>query len=457
VTLSLDMDGVIQLVTFANSVSGEVVDAWVGRHWADTVDDRAGALALGMVAEARVNGVSDFRRLTQRFPSGLELPFEYTMVRLGDHGGLVAVGKNLKAVAGLQSRLLETQHTREQDAWKLRELETRNRLLFDHSDDPIVLLRASDCTVVEANPAAVRTGALDSGRNFPGAIAARDLPAFHAMMAQMAETGRSQGTIIHIGSAGSAWLVRASRAEPDPDTIIILRMSPAATSLAPLPVGGSALMTPAGGDTQAAGTSWLEDLLERLPDGFALIDEAGRLRRANPAFFDLVRIAAPAAALGEPIGRWLSHPGADAAVLLDRLRRYGSVRNFATILHGELGAEATVEISAAAQPEGAVSGMVIRDVSRRLQETASGKRRADAAPPLLASLTHLSERVGQVPLMQLVRDSGDFIERHCIEEALDRAAGNRTAAAGLLGLSRQSLYAKLARHGIGGGGSAEGG
>ena len=435
VTLSLDMDGVIRLANLANSVSGETVETWVGRPWVETVDGSGGALVLGMVAEASLNGVADIRRITQRFPSGLALPFEYTMVRLGSEG-LIAVGKNLRAVAGMQSRLLESQHTREQDAWKLRELETRNRLLFDHSDDPILLLRAEDFSVVEANPAAVRTGALDAGRNFPGAVAPRDVPAFRAMMAQVVETGRSQGAIVHIGAAGTPWLVRASRAKTDPDTIFVLRMSPAAA-----------------GTQVERGTPTLEDLLERLPDAFVVVDQSGHLQRVNRAFLDLTQMAAPAAALGEPIGRWLSQPGADASVLMDQLRRHLVVRNFSTMLNGELGAEARVEISAVAHQDGASCGIIIRDVSRRLPAPSDLRAQAPAANghATLAPLAQLVEQIGRLPLMQLVRESGDLIERHCIEAALERSAGNRTAAAGLLGLSRQSLYAKLARHGLGGG------
>jgi DNA-binding NtrC family response regulator len=42
------------------------------------------------------------------------------------------------------------------------------------------------------------------------------------------------------------------------------------------------------------------------------------------------------------------------------------------------------------------------------------------------------------------------IEHHYIETALDLTRGNRKAAAELLGLSRQGLYAKLARYGLDG-------
>jgi DNA-binding NtrC family response regulator len=40
------------------------------------------------------------------------------------------------------------------------------------------------------------------------------------------------------------------------------------------------------------------------------------------------------------------------------------------------------------------------------------------------------------------------LERRHLEQALVRAAGNKTAAAKLLGLSLRSLYTKLKRHGL---------
>ena len=68
---------------------------------------------------------------------------------------------------------------------------------------------------------------------------------------------------------------------------------------------------------------------------------------------------------------------------------------------------------------------------------------------LLTAIARMTEQIGHVPLLDLVRDTGGVIERHCIEDALDRVHGNRTAAAELLGLSRQSLYAKLNRYNMG--------
>lgn len=65
------------------------------------------------------------------------------------------------------------------------------------------------------------------------------------------------------------------------------------------------------------------------------------------------------------------------------------------------------------------------------------------------SVERLGALVGRVPLRDIVRDVTDVIERRCIEAALDLTRDNRALAAELLGLSRQSLYVKLRRFGLG--------
>ena len=49
----------------------------------------------------------------------------------------------------------------------------------------------------------------------------------------------------------------------------------------------------------------------------------------------------------------------------------------------------------------------------------------------------------------IVRETSDIIERLCIEAALELTQDNRASAAEMLGLSRQSLYVKLRRYGLG--------
>jgi DNA-binding NtrC family response regulator len=76
--------------------------------------------------------------------------------------------------------------------------------------------------------------------------------------------------------------------------------------------------------------------------------------------------------------------------------------------------------------------------------------RLTAVPaPLPRSVEQLRELVGRVSLKEIVRESADLIERLCIKAALDVSGNNRASAAQLLGLSRQGLYSKLRRHGLG--------
>lgn len=133
VTLLLDIEGVIRNATLSGSISDEAVEGWLGKPWRDTVTDLGGDKVRRMLDDAKSGGVSGFRQVTQRFPSGLELPMEYTTVMLGGRIGLIAIGKSLHAVADLQSRLIAAQQSMERDHWKMREIETRYRLLFEAS------------------------------------------------------------------------------------------------------------------------------------------------------------------------------------------------------------------------------------------------------------------------------------------------------------------------------------
>ena len=82
------------------------------------------------------------------------------------------------------------------------------------------------------------------------------------------------------------------------------------------------------------------------------------------------------------------------------------------------------------------------------------QKRAAAAPhpsqnidPRIEGL--VNELIGRVALKDLVREATDVIERLCIEAALNLTGDNRASAAEMLGLSRQSLYVKLRRYGLG--------
>ena len=102
----LDEQGRIQEAFLSNAVSAEESGVWRGRSWVDTVDDISSKKVLRMVGDAVATGVSAFRQVNQHFPSGTELPMEYTVVRLGGEGGLMAIGRNPGAFGKIFTTML---------------------------------------------------------------------------------------------------------------------------------------------------------------------------------------------------------------------------------------------------------------------------------------------------------------------------------------------------------------
>ena len=433
VTLLLDMGGVIREASVSSVLSNESVDGWLGRPWVQTVPDFVGDKVRRIVEDARDSGISAFRQLTQRFPSGREVPIEYTTVLLGGSVGMLAVGKSLLAVAELQSQFVAAQQTMERDYWKLREVETRYRLLFNHSSEAVLMVRAGTFVIEDANPAALQALDLDasvlaSGKDLMAAIAAPERPALRALILRAREQGKTPGILIHIGKNREPWLVRASAVKGEPGPMLLLQLVPA------IPRTAAAVPD----DTPSA-----EAAIGGLPDGIVLLGKDGTIRRANPAFAEMVEMASADSIVGERLERWIWRPGADVPALLSILRTHRVARLFPSALHSELGSETEVEISGAALTEGSSGcfGLLIRDVGRRLSNHRDPKR-------MDALINSVAEPVGKMPLRQLVKSTVDGVERHYVKSALDLVGGNRTAAAELLGLSRQSLYMKLDRYGL---------
>ena len=394
--------------------------------------DANGVNVRQLVDDARTSGVSAFRQIAQRFPSGRELPMEYTAVRLGGDAGLLAIGKSVQAVAELQSRLIAAQQAMERDYWKLREIETRYRVLFDASNEAVLLVAAASLRIVEANPAAMRAlGLAPAGRDLFADVALPDHEPLRNMLLRVREHGRAPGVLVHLGTELKPWLFRASLITAEAGPVFLLQLAQ---------VGASDVASSRGVAIP------VESLMDRVPDGFVVTDPEGAILHANQAFLDLAQIGAEGLVVGERLRRWLGRPGADLPVLLAKIRQHGAVRLFTTTIQGELGTDAEVEISAVMDDpvEPQFVAMLLHDTTQRLP----APLRRNGFDQLFGS----SNR--KTSLRSLVRASVDVMERRFIEEALDQTRGNRTAAAELLGLSRQSLYAKLGRYGLDGNVSA---
>jgi transcriptional regulator PpsR len=436
-TLVLNPAGLIQRAIAGNALAAERLADWIGQPWVETVPDHARSDIGQLLERARQGDLAGIGHVAQRFPSGLVLPLEYTTIRLGDGAGMIAVGKQSRAVAQLQSRLLDTQRVLEQDYWKLRSVETRYRMLLDSAQDAVVTIESHDLRIAEINPPAARLlglapeealGARDT--YLPALLAHSDRKTLRDLVRRARNNGLANGRLRTLQGGSGPWLVRASLIPSAPgNPLLQLQITATAAQYEQL---------------QATAAEAHADLIERSPDGFVVIDQAGTVLGANAAFVELTQESGPLALLGESLDRWLGRLGStDLRVLLASVERFGRLRLFSTLIRGGLGSETEVELSAAGECDVGARriAVLMRDVGRKLDQS-----RTDTT--LQTLIDDCAQRLGKASLRSVVDETVTLVERHYVEAALRLTAGNRTAAAQLLGLSRQSLHTKLNRYGL---------
>lgn len=429
ITLTVDGGGVIRNAVSAEALAGEPIEQWQGLRWMDTIPTDVARQVARAVEGAQREGDSSCFTVNQRLPSGRELLLEYTTVRLAGRSGFVAIGKNLSAISELRSRLALIQQERERDYWKLREIETRYRALLDASSGAVALVRVTNLRVVEANVAAAKSLGLVPGAEFLPRLAEQDRRNLESTLDTARLNGRAPSIALHL-SNDAPWSLRTSMLTSEAGAFYLFQMAPLART-------GETPSVGVGDPHRDGGPVSVESLVQRMPDGFVIVDRDGVVRQANLTFLDLVQAGVESAVIGQNLKRWLSQPGTGIRVIMNLVERHGAVRAMRTTLDGELGTTTEVEISAVGDRLGQPSyfGLVIRDVVSRSRE-----------PEEAIALKTLLEKSPDAPLERLVKSSVEAIERQRIVEALARTGRNRTMAAKSLGLSRQSLHAKLKKY-----------
>ena len=456
ITLVLDHEGtILDVVTQADDAAARQAQTWRGQPWVKTVapDSRQKVEALLRDAHAAADAeIGRSRQVNHLVPDGEDLPLLYAAVRLGDSGApvrgkprIVAFGRDLRAMVALQRRLIDTQQAMERDYWRSREAETRYRHLLETSSEAVLIVDGSTQKVLEANPAA---RALCGGTRpkLVGVALTALFDAAHGerlqdLLAAARSTGKKDAVRARLAEGPTEVNVSASVFRQEDAVLVLVRLSPVAA-----PGAGSK----AGSAKRAAAVSahsWettLAAFVQNSPDGLVFCDEGGRVLSANRAFLTLAELSTEDQARGQALDRWLGRTGVELGVLITNLRQRGTVGRFVTALRGEYGTEIEVEISAAQlAPGDTVLAFAIRDIERRL------KPEADSGRAMTRSVSELTELVGRTPLKDIVSETTDLIEQLCIETALEMSHDNRASAALLLGLSRQSLYVKLRRYGLG--------
>jgi len=437
IALVVAPDGTIRDLACCNvDLLKDKVEDWRGRKWTDTVTEESHAKIEALLAARTQSGAQRWRQVNHLVSGGPDLPMRYLTFPLGEDGLILALGRELETVAKLQRELVQTQQAMEREYMRLRHTETRYRVLFQMASEAILIIDASDRRIVDANPVVIHlvgsTAGELIGQRFPDDIDSKDRELVVDLFSSIRNAGQATRESAQIRLKDQQLRISASLFRQGNHAHFLVRLSP---------LHDLEREVPALSKTR----SRLLEIIDLMPEGFVVTDMKGQIITANPAFLDLAQLATEEQAQGESLGRWLGRSDIDMNVLTANLKEHGVVRLFVTTIEGDLGSREEVELSAVSVPDAdePCLGFAIRGVGSR-------QRRNDtSAGQLPRSVEQLTELVGHVSLKDLVRETTDMIERMSIEAALELTSDNRASAAELLGLSRQSLYAKLHRYGLG--------
>jgi transcriptional regulator PpsR len=432
--LVIDEHGIVRDVAFGSEeLAKDAYRDWIGRRWVDIVTVESQAKIEELIRTAPNGAVSRWRQVNYPAAQGSDVPIRHATIRVGADRRLIAVGRDLRAMAALQQRLIEAQQAMEQEYARIRGTEKRYRLLFQLASEAVLIVDGALQRIVEANPAAATLIGIDAknlvGMAFESLFEKTSEQAARSFIAAVKVAPRVDNVHVQLAGVKEALLLSGSLFRQQSSAHMLVLLSPVA--------GGAAALSTDKANILLA--------VEKIPDAFVVTDVDRRILVANSAFLDLVQVATLGLVQGEPLDRWIGQPAVDADLLFANLKTYGVVRHFSTILRGEYGSTEDIEISAAAVPEGPQPSLAfaIRNAGLRASPDQLGGREL---PRTVEQFTHL---VGRVPLKNLVRQTTDLIERLCIEAALELTHNNRASAADMLGLSRQGFYDKLRRYGLG--------
>ena len=434
VTLVVNAEGVIcDRVLLSPELPEDIFIGWPGKALIDIVTVESRPKVEQMLREAAMLTAPRWRQVNHPSRSGDDFPIRYMAMKAGRSGETVVVGRDMRSAAMMQQRLLAAEQSIQEEYTRLRHAETRYRLLMQVASEAIMVVDARSGRVIEANPAAAsllnRPLKRLAGASFQDLFEGNDAEKVEGQLMALRTTGRAEDIALSLHGDQQA-VASATVFRQESASYFLIR-------LVPLTVGTTGVVMP---KAQSA----VVKIIQNMPDAFVVTDLDRKILTVNSAFLDSAQLGSEEQARGEPLDRWLGRAGVDTKLLFNSISDKGAVRQFQTVMRGQFGTVEDVEVSGVAVPEGSQPcfGFSIRRVARRPAEPDGGRR------SLLRSVEEMTKLVGKVPLRDLVRETTDIIERLCIEAALQINDNNRASAADMLGLSRQSLYVKLHRHGI---------
>ncbi|MFL0670026.1 MAG: transcriptional regulator PpsR [Erythrobacter sp.] len=406
----------------------------IGSNWIDTVTEDSRHKVMEMLAAARRGEVQPWREVNHPTRDG-ELPVRYSVLSMNGGEYHIAFGRDLREAGRLQQRLLQVQQALERDYLRMRQLEARYRMLFERSSEAVMIIEAASLRIREANPAAhsmfgARAGSLP-GKKLLGVLDRNSRDAVQALVGSALVSDNVSPIALRLSKGAREVQASVAGFTQDRGQFLLLR-------LVTLGEGGGEGATPLGVP--------VGELIDQMPDAFVVANSSLEIVSANSAFVEMVQAASVDSLRGRHLSETIGRPGIDLDLIEGQIDQHGAARNVSTVVRvgRDIEGEA-VELSAVRTGgEEPFYAFVIRPIGRRMRDLPTS-----SSEELPRSVEQLTDLVGRMSLKDIVRESTDLIERLCIEAALSYTSDNRASAAEILGLSRQSLYSKLHRYGLG--------
>ena len=432
ISLTLNRDGVIQSIAFGNpDLRSPNLEGWVGKNWLDVVTSESRPKIQALFQDANETSLSRFRQINVPSPGSADLPLLCATLKIGSTGQIIALARDLREISLLQQRLVDAQQAIERDYTRLRQLETRYRVLFEMASEAVIVLDANTFKIIEANPRAADLLG-DSvkklnGRLLMDYLTKGDRIQVQSLLSKVAYTSTVADLNTSIQSGQEVYL-SAAPFRNENQSLILVTLKRAGEFI----------------DRQdSSAQSLVIQALENAPDGFIVTNSAGKILTANQAFLRLIMSDKLEQILNESLDRWLERSSVDLRVMLSNLQEKGAIKLFATSIRDTFGTLHPVEISAVSVPyPHACLGFTIREVGSRIRS------KIQPEESITRSSEELTQLVGRLPLKEIINETTDLIEQLCIKAALDLTRGNRVSASEMLGLSRQSLYIKLRKYNL---------
>lgn len=422
IALVIDETGIVTAVAQNEQAPmSSLAQQWVGRHWAETVTGETRSKIESLLADAVAGGLGRRREVNLASEPGVELPVAYTALRLGERGPVLAVGRDLRSMAAIQQRFLETQAALERSYWRARHDEVRHRLLYQVATDAVLTVDTRDECMVALNAGAVgllqADGGAAAGRPLAPQFDARSRPAVAALLLRaLAGKDPVEGLARLAGSHVSLNLVATRLPGAPGSSLVLLRLRQADLPQEDPLSGGSALARHVDGTSEA----------------IVVTDTQGQVREANLAFVQMTQATDIAALLGQPLELWL--PGSGQAMVhkvcaqgLAGHERVSLQRRDATRLPLDMAGALLADVA------GGDAGFTLRPCG-------TDSLAADArAAALVQAIDALGAELGRLALPDLLQQAEMLARRHLVLTAIDRHAGDPGAAARLLGISPEQL------------------